>query len=124
MSTTKLPDNGHTLSHKIGLQDNRQAGGLRSSSIEPADRGVPTSLELHQQIHDALETAAFKLDAAGKSGEELKLAVATAISTNNVLVEVISVGLSETAESYAATPYEAIWITSPNAATEASYFDV
>ena len=124
MPTTKLPDNGHLASQKIALQ--------RASSPPPKNDdviSVPTNADagiggLHRQIHDALEGAAFKRDAAGKSGEALKMVVAAAIVGEKILVEIISVGLADAAEAYASTPYEAIWQTAPDAVHERSYFGI
>ena len=87
-------------------------------------RGDTSIGGLHRQIHDALETTTFKQDAAGKSGESLKMAVASAIAGENILVEIISVGLADAAEVDTSTPYEAIWQTAPNTGQEHSYFDV
>jgi len=123
MPTTKLPDNGHSASQKIGLQHIMPLGpqGAEVPISEAADVDMSG---LHRQIHDVLDGAAFKRDAAGKSGEALRMAVAAAIATEKVLVEIISVGLADAAEAYASTPYEAVWETSPGSAQERSYFGV
>lgn len=78
---------------------------------------------IHQQIADALSAADFKLDAAGKSGEVLKVAVADAILRFHVGVEVISVGLAHP-ENHAGSPYEAVWQRHSGAAFERSFFNV
>ena len=76
---------------------------------------------LHGQIASALRELDFKRNAAGKSGEDLKLAVVTA--TSHVGVEVISVGLS-LPETHAGSPYQARWRAGPGAKVETTYFDV
>ena len=125
MPTTKLPDNGHTVSQRIAQQQTIPLGMLRNEEIAAEPVHVDDSVGgLHRQIHDALKTTSFKQDAAGKSGEALKLAVAAAIAGEKILVEIVSVGLADTAESYASTPYEAVWQTAPDAVHQRSYFGV
>ena len=118
MPTTKLPDNGHTASQKIAL---RHLMPLERTTDETSNDTSTSGL--HRRIHDALERMAFKADAAGKTGEDLKNAVATAIAAEHVLVEIISVGLSDAAETHSTTPYEAVWQIAPGAVHETSYFD-
>ena len=123
MPTTKLPDNGHTASQKIALQ---HLMPLERAAGEPSDPNDPhdtSTSGLHRRIHHALKRTAFKADAAGKTGEDLKIAVRTAMTADNVLVEIVSVTLSETAETHSTTPYEAVWQTGPGAIHETSYFD-
>ena len=125
MPTTKLPDNGHLASQKIANQRVIPLGPPKNEAGAAEPPRADTSIfGLHRQIHDALETTTFKQDAAGKSGEALKIAVAAAIAGEKILVEIISVGLADTAEAYASTPYEAIWHTAPDAVHERSYFGV
>ena len=125
MPTTNLPDNGHLASQKIALQQSIALGRPLNEEVVQEPVHVDDSTGgLHRQIHDALETTTFKRDAAGKSGEALKMAVAAAIAGEKILVEIISVGLADTAEAYASTPYEAIWQTAPDAVHERSYFGV
>jgi len=123
MPTTKLPDNGHTASQKIAL---RHLMPLERTTDETSNANNPadtSSSGLHRRIHHALERTAFKVDALGKTGEDLKNAVATAIAAENVLVEIISVGLSDAAATHSTTPYEAVWQIAPGAVHETSYFD-
>lgn len=125
MPTTKLPDNGHTASQKIGLQQLMPLGGRAPEPTSPEPAHPDTTIGgMHRRIHDALETPMFKRDAAGKSGEALKIVVAAALASEKVLVEIVSVGLADTAEAYASTPYEAVWETAPGSAQERSYFGI
>lgn len=78
---------------------------------------------VHQQISDCLRGDGFKRDAAGKSGEMLKIVVADAILRAQIGVEVVSVGLANPTV-HAASPYEAVWQRYPGAAIERSYFNV
>src|ERR1700712_1896414 len=98
MPTTKLPDNGHAASQKIALQRAMPLGSPRNEETAAEPVQADSSIGgLHRQIHDALETTAFKDDAAGKSGELLKMAVAAAIAGEKILVEIVSVGLADAA---------------------------
>jgi hypothetical protein len=125
MLTTKLPDNGHTASQKITQQQTIPLGMQRNEEMVAEPVHLDDSVGgLHRQIHDALKTPSFKQDAAGKSGEALKMAVVAAIAGEKILVEIVSVGLADAAESYASTPYEAVWQTAPDAVHERSYFGV
>ena len=125
MPTTKLPDNGHTASRNINLQQSISLGAERSEATSPEPAHTDTSVSsLHRQVHDVLEGADFKRDAAGKSGEDLKMAVAAAVAGESVLVEIISVSLADVAEEHTSTPYEAIWTTAPGSTHERTYFDV
>ena len=123
MPTTKLPDNGHTASQKIALQHLMPLERPADEPSNPNDPRDTSTSGLHRRIHHALQRTAFKTDAAGKTGEDLKIAVATAIAADNVLVEIISVGLSDAAETHSTTPYEAVWQTAPGTIHETSYFD-
>ena len=101
MPTTKLPDNGHTASQKIANQQLMPLEGQGAEVTSPEPSHVDTTNGgIHRQIHDALETPTFKRDAAGKSGEALKIVVAAALAAEKVLVEIVSVGLADTAEAY------------------------
>ncbi len=125
MPTTKLPDNGDTASQKIALQQRTPVDGQGAEVTDPEPVHVDTTIGgLHRQIHDVLEKPTFKQEAAGKSGEALKMVVAAAIAAEKVLVEIVSVGLADTAEAYASTPYEAVWETAPGSARERSYFGI
>jgi hypothetical protein len=125
MPTTKLPDNGRTASQKIKLQQSIPLGTERHEATSPEPTHTDTSVSsLHRQIHDVLEGSDFKRNAAGKSGEDLKIAVAAAVAGESVLVEIISVSLADAAEEHTSTPYEAIWTTAPGSAHERTYFDV
>ena len=78
---------------------------------------------LQKDIHFALGTQAFKRDAAGKSGEVLKIAVKAALTRARIVVQLTSVGLA-LPETHPLSPYEAVWQRHPGAEPEKSYFDV
>jgi len=78
---------------------------------------------LHSQISAALSEIEFKRDAAGKSGESLRLAVRDALSKSRIAVKVVSVGLAKP-ETHSSSPYQAVWERHPGAAAEVTHFDV
>ncbi len=95
----------------------------QKADLPPSDISGRTQLEsLHREVATALLESSFKQDAAGKSGEVLKIAVARAIADADVGVEVISVGLADP-KTHPTSPYEAIWQWH-GGAIEKSYFDV
>ncbi len=78
---------------------------------------------LQREIGQALAGRDFRRDAAGKSGEVLKIAVKAALTKARVVVELVSVGLA-LPETHPLSPYEAVWQRHPGAAAEKTYFDV